>query len=89
LILNAYEKEANKETNTTTDITQTKNFKYPPILPIIFNDGESEWTAETNFLYRTEMHEIFEKYIPKFEYELISLKDYSFTDLVDFGNAFY
>ena len=96
LILNAYEKEANraqlrsncrKETDSTTDITQTKDFKYPPILPIIFYDGESEWTAETNFLHRTEMHEIFEKYIPKFEYELVKLKDYSFTDLAKFGDT--
>jgi hypothetical protein len=83
LILNEYEKEANKDTN----ITFTKDFKYPPILPIIFYDGENEWTAETNFLHRTEMSGIFEKYIPKFEYELVSLKDYSFTDLADFGNT--
>ena len=68
LILNEYEKEINKDTN----ISFTKDFKYPPILPIIFYDGESEWTAEKNFLHRTEMNEIFEKYIPKFEYELVS-----------------
>jgi len=83
LILNDYEKEVNKDTK----ITHAKDFKYPPILPIIFYDGESEWTAETNFLNRTEMSEIFEKYIPKFEYELVSLKDYSFADLADFGNT--
>jgi len=81
LILNEYEKEVNKDTN----ISYTKDFKYPPILPVIFYDGEGEWTAETNFLHRTEMSEIFEKYIPKFEYELVSLKEYSFTDLADFG----
>ena len=83
LILNDYEKEINKETK----ITHSKDFKYPPILPIIFYDGESEWTAETNFLNRTEMSEIFEKYIPKFEYELGSLKDYSFSDLAEFGDT--
>ena len=83
LILNDYEKEINKGAN----ISYTKDFKYPPILPIIFYDGENEWTAETNFLHRTEMNEIFEKYIPKFEYELVSLKEYSFTDLVDFGDT--
>jgi len=33
------------------------------------------------------MSEIFEKYIPKFEYELVSLKEYSFTDLADFGDT--
>ncbi|MCL2386864.1 MAG: Rpn family recombination-promoting nuclease/putative transposase [Defluviitaleaceae bacterium] len=83
LILNDYEKEVNKDEK----ITHTKDFKYPPILPIIFYDGESEWTAETNFLNRTEMSEIFAKYIPKFEYELVSLKDYSFADLAEFGDT--
>ena len=83
LILNDYEKEVNRDTK----ITHTKDFKYPPILPIIFYDGESEWNAETNFLNRTEMNEIFAKYTPKFEYELVSLKDYSFADLAKFGDA--
>jgi len=83
LILNDYEKEVNKDTK----ITHAKDFKYPPILPIIFYDGESEWTAETNFLNRTEMSEIFAKYIPNFEYELVSLKDYSFADLAEFGDT--
>jgi len=85
LILDDYEKEANKKAGKK--ISHTKDFKYPPILPIIFYDGEDKWTAETNFLYRTEMHDIFEKYIPKFEYELVSLKDYSFTDLAKFGDV--
>ena len=91
LILNAHEKEANKEASDEAGvdrkITQTKDYKYPPILPVIFYDGEDEWTAETNFLNRTEMSDIFEKYIPKFEYELVSLKDYSFADLAEFGDV--
>jgi len=92
LILDAYEKEVNKEvaakdSDSSAKISLAKDFKYPPILPIVFYDGESEWTAETNFLFRTEMHEIFEKYIPKFEYELVSLRDYSFADLATFGNV--
>jgi len=82
LILDAYEKEVNKN----TPVTHTKNFKYPPIIPIIFYDGDDEWTAEMNFLHRTEMSDTFEKYIPKFEYELINLKKYSFEDLANFNN---
>jgi len=83
LILDEYEKEINKDAK----ITHTKDFKYPPILPIIFYDGESEWTAETNFLDRTEMSEIFKEYIPKFKYVLVSLKDYTFADLAEFGDT--
>ena len=39
-----------------------------------------------NFLDRTEMSDIFYKYIPKFEYELVSLREYSFNDLAKFGD---
>ena len=93
-ILDNYEKEINKqeaERRKAQDykgkITQTKEFKYPPVLPIVFYDGSEEWTAETNFFNRTEMNGIFEKYIPKFEYELVSLRDYSFEDLAKFGDV--
>jgi len=56
-VLDDYEKEVNKlesEKRSTEGqnhkgkITQTKEFKYPPILPIVFYDGEDEWTAATN-----------------------------------------
>ena len=85
LILDAYEKEANRKTK---GISRTKDFKYPPVLPIIFFTGsENEsWTAETNFINRTKMSDIFKKYIPSFEYELVNLDDYSFTDLAEFGD---
>ena len=84
LILNDYEKEINK---SKRGIIYTKGFKYPPVLPIVFYDGEGKWTAETNFLNRTEMSLVFEKYIPKFEYELICLKEYGVDDLMMFGDT--
>ena len=94
-VLDDYEKEINKleaekrkadEKEYKGKITQTKDFKYPPILPIVFYDGTDEWTASTNFFDRTEMNDIFAKYIPKFEYELVCLKNYSFEELVEFGD---
>ncbi|MDR1953502.1 MAG: Rpn family recombination-promoting nuclease/putative transposase [Clostridiales Family XIII bacterium] len=84
LILDTYEKEANKE---KPGITSTKNFRYPPVLPIIFYDGKGQWTAERNFLNRTELNDVFAKYIPKFEYELVSLNEYSEEDLAKFGDT--
>ena len=95
-VLDDYEKEINRlevEKRKANGqeykgkITQTKDFKYPPILPIVFYDGTDEWTAPTNFFDRTEMNDIFGKYIPKFEYELVSLKDYSFEELAEFGDV--
>ena len=84
LVLNDYEKEAN---SAHTMVSYTKDFKYPPVLPIVFYDSIWEWTAETNFLNKTEMSGVFEKYIPKFEYELVNLNDYSIADLVAFGDT--
>ena len=85
LVLADYEKEANKEAEK--EISRHKGFKYPPVLPVIFYDGAVKWTAETNFFDKTEMNQIFAKYIPKFEYELVCLDDYSQDDLVRFGDT--
>ena len=84
LVLDDYEKEINGKHK---GIIYTKDFKYPPVLPIVFYDGVGEWTAETNFLNKTEMSGVFAKYIPKFEYELVSLRKYSIEELVKFGDA--
>ncbi|MDR0295027.1 MAG: Rpn family recombination-promoting nuclease/putative transposase [Prevotellaceae bacterium] len=79
-----YEKEANKK---SSQASSAKDFKYPPVLPIIFYDGTDEWTAETNFANKTELNDIFQKYIPKFEYELVDLNKYNEHDLTRFGDA--
>ena len=84
LVLDDYEKEANK---AQAGISFTKDFKYPPVLPIVFYDGEGSWTAETNFLNKTSLNEVFKKYIPSFEYELVNLNTYSQADLVKFGDT--
>jgi len=84
LVLTDYEKEANKE---KTGISAIKDFRYPPVLPIVFYDGAGNWTAETNFFDVTELNDVFGKYLPKFEYELVSLSKYSVEDLAKFGDA--
>jgi len=83
-VLSEYEKEINKETEK---ISYTKDFKFPPVLPIVYYDGTTKWTAETNFLNKTKFSDVFERYIPKFEYELVCLKDYSMDDITKFGNS--
>jgi predicted transposase/invertase (TIGR01784 family) len=77
-------KEAEKEKPGSTLL---KDFKYPPVLPMIFYDGKGSWTAERNFMERTHMNTVFEKYIPKFEYELINLNDYNEEEIMRFGGA--
>ena len=82
-----YYEEKKQSGNTELTLSTAKEFRYPPVIPIIFYDGPGAWTSETNFFDKTEMNGIFEKYIPKFEYELVNLNDYSQDDLVVFDNA--
>jgi hypothetical protein len=85
LVLGDYEKEINKKHEKK--ISYQKGFKFPPVLPIVFYDGNGKWTAETNFLDKTDLNQVFKKYIPKFEYELVRLEDYSQQDLISFGDT--
>jgi hypothetical protein len=75
-----YEKESNEAGKKPT----AKDFRYPPILPLVFYDGTDKWTAETNFLNKVELSAIFKKYIPKYEYELVDLNKYEKEDLLKF-----
>ena len=59
----------------------------PPVLPIVFYDGAAKWTSPMTLTERIHMGEIFEKYIPKFEYELVDLNEYSREELIKYGNA--
>jgi len=83
-VLADYEKEANKKNKGASEL---KPFKYPPVLPVVFYDGPGNWTAETDFLDKVELNDVFYKYIPKFEYEVVRLEDYSVEDLVRFGDT--
>lgn len=64
-------------------VTKTKDFKYPPILPIVYYEGHGEWTAVRNFNERVYLQDILGKYIPSFEYVLVPLRDYSKQDLIE------
>jgi len=84
LVLDAWEKEIEKE---NPGISLKKDFKYPPVLPIIFYDGKDTWTAARNFIERTSLNVPFKKYIPKFEFELVNLNDYREEEIMSFSAA--
>ena len=84
LVLTEYEKEANKNKENAS---YAKDFMFPPVLPIVYFDGERKWTAATNFLDKVELSDVFYKYIPKFEYELVNLNNYDKQELIRFGDA--
>lgn len=74
-----YEKQREKEHRGISD---TKSFKYPPILPIVYYEGKEEWTADRNFSERITLNEVFGEYTPKFRYCLVSLNKYGKDELI-------
>ena len=75
-----YEKEAEA---IQEGITRQKNFKYPPILPIIYYEGSKRWTVPLDFKSRINYGDIFEKYVPDFQYYLVPICDYSNEELLE------
>lgn len=75
-----YEKEMERKKK---GISKTKNFRYPPILPIVYYEGSGKWTAVRNIHDRVLADKAFEPFTPKFFYKLIQLNDYSVEELVE------
>lgn len=74
-----YEKEMERRQR---GISKTKNFRYPPVLPILFYDGVHNWTAATRLRDRILLSDALLRYIPDFDCILIQLKDYSNQELM-------
>ncbi len=63
-----------------------KEFKYPPILPIVYFEGTGTWTAVMNLKDRIYLADVFDKYIPDFTYEVIRPHDYTDEQLMEMNN---
>ena len=74
-----YEKQQEEEHK---GISSTKQFKYPPVLPIVYYEGNENWTAERNLYPKIMLNEPFKEFIPDFRYYLINLNDYSKSELI-------
>lgn len=68
-------------------ISKTKGFKYPPVLPIVYYEGQEEWTASTELAERIALNETFFEYVPNYRYYLISLNKYDREELIEKKDA--
>ena len=69
-----------------TQIEQAKearirDFKLSAVIPIIFYHGEDAWKKQTFENYFTGIDEHLINFIPKFDYQLIDLSDYSDSEI--------
>ena len=53
--------------------TKLKDFRYPPILPVVFYDGPCGWTASADFKERVYLGDVLGEYIPTFRYRVVRL----------------
>lgn len=74
-----YEKEMERKKK---GVSKTRDFRYPPILPIVYYEGGGNWTAPCNIRDRIFFDEAFEPFTPKFFYKLVQLNAYSIEELV-------
>ncbi len=55
------------------NITKTKGFQYPPILPIVYYEGTRDWTAVRSLSEKIFLNDAFSQFIPDFQYILVNL----------------
>lgn len=63
-------------------ITKQKDFKYPPILPIVYYEDTDTWTSPVKLHDRIYLNELLQDYIPDYEYFLFKLLDCENLDLI-------
>lgn len=64
-------------------ISRTAEFKYPPILPIVYYEDRAEWTAARTLGDRVFLSDIFAEYLPDYSYLLFELQQHEQTELLD------
>ena len=81
-----WEDYENEQERQHAGVSRTKEFKYPPILPVVFYDGTEDWTAAVSLHERILLSDIFKEYIPDYQCILMQLKDYSTAELMERGD---
>ena len=64
-------------------ISALKDFKYPPVLPIVYYEGLQDWRGEIELRDRILLSDVFEDFLPQMKCKLIQLKDYSDEELME------
>lgn len=78
-----YEKEMEKK---HPHISARKDFRYPPILPIVYYEGRGKWIAPMDLAERILCGELMGEYLPHFKYQMVGLHEYSNEELLARGD---
>ena len=72
--------------NNSLGNAKNKDFRYPPILPIVYYEGKRKWTSPMSLGERIFMGDVFSAYVPDFTYKLINLHGYTIDELLAHGD---
>lgn len=78
-----YEREMEK---AHPGISAKRDFRYPPILPIVYYEGTDRWTAPKDLADRILCRELLGDYLPHLTYQVVRLHDYSNEELLSKGD---
>ena len=78
-----WEDYAKQQEKKCKGISKSKDFKYPPVFPIVYYNGVDKWTVDKTFSSRIALGDVFSKYIPQFEYHLVNTGDYNREELLN------
>ncbi|MBQ6589711.1 MAG: Rpn family recombination-promoting nuclease/putative transposase [Butyrivibrio sp.] len=75
-----YEKRQEKK---IPGVSKLAGFKYPPIFPIVYYNGEETWTADNFLKSRIALSDIFLPYVPDYKYHLVNTADHDKDELIE------
>ncbi len=75
-----YERSMEKEKK---GIIKTRNFKYPPIIPIVYYEDTATWNSAVNLKDRVFLSDILTEYIPDYRYMLFKLQEHGNAELIN------
>ena len=58
-------------------ISKTKDFRYPPVLPIVYYEGIGKWTAPISLHERILLSDTLGEYIPNYRCIMVQLNEYT------------
>lgn len=67
---------------------EEKRGLYPIVVPIVIYTGEQKWNAKTNFLDKQYVSKEYDKYRINLYYNLITIQDYTFEELLEKKSLF-
>lgn len=86
-VMSGRRKVSDERSKQRVKINRRKDFRYPPIYPIVYYEGAGEWTAVRNLKDRILLGDLFQAYIPNFTYKLVRTREYSNEELLSREDA--